>query len=121
MRSPIVLNHCCGLLTCPLLYYTASSSLRLNNHGEHVRKPQRGILAHLGARSVFKGNVATAGINSSMSTCWNQHLGVFSLTGMPSVCFAMATLYLSKRDQRRERNLRASTVLSEVSEEVVRK
>ena len=31
----------------------------------------------------------------------------------------MATLYLSKRDQRRERKLRASTVLSEVSEEYV--
>ena len=39
--------------------------------------------------------------------------------GTPSVCFAMATLYLSKRDQRRERKLRASTVLSEVSEEYV--
>ena len=39
--------------------------------------------------------------------------------GTPSVCFAMATLYLSKRDQRRERKIRASTVLSEVSEEYV--
>ena len=39
--------------------------------------------------------------------------------GTPSVCFAMATLYLSKRDQRRERKLRASTVLSEVSKEYV--
>ena len=68
---------------------------------------------------MFKGNVATAGINFSMSTCWNQHPGVFSLTDMPSVRFAMATLYLSKRDQRRERKLRASTVLSEVSEEYV--
>ena len=39
--------------------------------------------------------------------------------GTPSVCFAIATLYLSKRDQRRERKLRAGTVLSEVSEEYV--
>ena len=31
----------------------------------------------------------------------------------------MATLYLSKRDQRRERKIRASTLLSEVSEEYV--
>ncbi|TBU41641.1 MFS general substrate transporter [Dichomitus squalens] len=50
---------------------------------------------------VFKGNVATACINFCM------------------MCFAMATLYLSKRDQRRERKLRASTVPSEVSEEYV--
>ncbi|KAI1797076.1 MFS general substrate transporter [Ganoderma leucocontextum] len=48
---------------------------------------------------VFKGNVATACINFCM------------------MCFAMATLYLSKRDERKERKLRASPVPSEVSEE----
>ncbi|KAM5539259.1 hypothetical protein V8D89_007132 [Ganoderma adspersum] len=50
---------------------------------------------------VFKGNVTTAGINFGM------------------MCFAMLTLYLSKRDQRRERKLRASTVPSEASDDYV--
>ncbi|PIL35309.1 MFS general substrate transporter [Ganoderma sinense ZZ0214-1] len=50
---------------------------------------------------VFKGNVTTACINFSM------------------MCFAMLTLYLSKRDQRRERKLRASTVPSESSDDYV--
>ena len=35
------------------------------------------------------------------------------------MCFAMLTLYLSKRDQRRERKARASTVPSEASDDYV--
>ncbi|KAI0760983.1 MFS general substrate transporter [Trametes elegans] len=50
---------------------------------------------------VFKGNVTTACINFSM------------------MCFAMATLYLSRRDERRALAHRASTPGSDVSEEIV--
>nr|VWO95750.1 N/A [Ganoderma boninense] len=50
---------------------------------------------------VFKGNVTTACIN----------LGMMS--------FAMLTLYLSKRDQRRARKRRASAVPSEASDDYV--
>ena len=41
----------------------------------------------------------------------------FSLTPFASVCFAMITLYLSRRDQRRARLLRESTAPSEGSED----
>ncbi|KAI9000475.1 MFS general substrate transporter [Trametes punicea] len=50
---------------------------------------------------VFKGNIATAGINLAM------------------ICFALATYFLSRRDERKARKLRAATPSSDFSEENV--
>ena len=66
--------------------------------------------------SVLKGNIATASINVGMSTSarltndWSTR----ALTLTP-VSFAMATLYLSRRDQRRAKERRQSTTGSDTS------
>ena len=78
---------------------------------------------------MFKGNVTTAGINFGMSAYppFIIECSTVAAADHPPplprthylVCFAMLTLYLSKRDQRRARKLRASTVPSEASDDYV--
>ena len=54
---------------------------------------------------MFKGNVATAGISLAMSGS-RFHVPVSTASDVcdMTVCFAMATLYLQKRDERRGSN-----------------